>query len=250
MNIGSDNLEKRDCYDLEKEIELTRQKLNSIIVEKNENLLDQEVIKLSEELDELIVKFQYIKSIQDTCLMNLKNIMGTHSTFYYYGKDHLFANMIQYIKIGIDNNEVIYIYMKPELYKDLKKYLKNFGIYDKHLKLQSIKQLIDINKTGGVKKLKEKVEFVVEEEIKQGYSGIRWIGQPTYAIEQNSKKDFLDMESNLTEGLRHTKASLLCIYDYYDYINNKKVIDEEIIKKSLSTHSHKLHKFFLKEQII
>ncbi|WP_099189442.1 aspartyl-phosphate phosphatase Spo0E family protein [Tepidibacter mesophilus] len=99
MNEDNDVAKKRTCYNLEEEIELTRCRLNNIIVQKNENLLDQEVIKLSEELDELIVKFQYIKSIQDTCLMNLKNIMGTHSTFYYYGKDHLFANIIKYIKV-------------------------------------------------------------------------------------------------------------------------------------------------------
>lgn len=190
MNIGYDTVEKNDYYDLENKIELTRQKLNSIIAEKNENLLDQEVIKLSEELDELIVRFQYIKSIQDTHLMNLKNIMGTHSTFYYYGKCHLFTNMVQYIKVGLDNNEVLYISMKPELYEDLKKRLNDNGISGKNLKFKSVKQLIDINKNGGVKKLKEKIEILLKEETKQGYSGIRWIGQPTYAIEQTSKKDF------------------------------------------------------------
>ncbi len=225
MNRTSDNVEIRNYYNLENEIELARKKLNSIIIEKNENLLDQEVIKLSEELDELIVKFQYIKSIQDTCLMNLKNIMGTHSTFYYYGKDHLFANMIQYIKVGVDNNEVVYISMQPQLYEDLKKYLNNFGIQDKYLKCQSIKQLININKTGGERCLKEKIEILVEKEIKQGYSGIRWICQPTYAIEQTSKNDFLNWEINLSKGLKNTKASLICIYDYCDYIHRKKVID-------------------------
>jgi hypothetical protein len=237
MNIG---------FDLEKEIELTRKKLNSIIVEKNENLLDQEVIKLSEELDELIVKFQYIKSIQDTCLMSLKNIKGTHSTFYYYGKGHLFANMVQYIKVGIDNNEVIYVSMQPELYEDLRKTLKNFGINDEHLKFESVKQLIYASKIAGVRGLKEKIELLIEEEIKQGYSGIRWIGQPTYAIGQTSKNDFLDWEINLNKGLQNTRASLICIYDYYDYINYRKVIDEEIIEKSVNTHTHILEKFSLR----
>ncbi|WFD10976.1 MEDS domain-containing protein [Tepidibacter hydrothermalis] len=246
MDKAYDVVEKKAYYNLEKEIELARHKLNSIIIEKNENLLDQEVIKLSEELDELIVKFQYIKSIQDNCLMNLKNIMGTHSIFYYYGKGHLFANMIKYIKVGVDNNEVIYISMQHELYEDLKKSLNKAGIQDKHLKFQSVKQLIDSNNRGGVKGLKEKIEFLAEEEIKSGYSGIRWIGQPTYAIEQTSKQDFLNWEINLSGGLRNTKASLICIYDYYDYINIKKVIDEEVIKKSINTHSHILEKFFLR----
>lgn len=246
MDRTYDNIEKEAYYNLENKIKLARRKLNSVIMEKNENLLDREVIKLSEELDELIVEIQYIKSIQDTCLMNLKNIMGTHSIFYYYGKGHLFANMIQYIKVGVDNNEVIYISMRPQLYENLKKSLKNLGIQGKYLKFQSVKQLIDINNVGGVKGLKEKIEILVEKEIGQGYTGIRWIGQPTYAIEQTSKKDFLNWEINLSEALRDTKASLICIYDYYDYINNKKVIDEEVIKKSINTHSHILEKFFLK----
>lgn len=247
MNRTYDNVEKEACYNLENQIELARQKLNKVITEKNQNLLDQEVIKLSEELDELIVKFQYIKSVQDICLMNLKNIMGTHSTFYYYGKGHLFANMIKYIKVGADNNEVIYISMQPELYEGLKTYLNNLGIQDKYLKFQSVKQLIDSNSSGGVKSLKEKIGILVEKEIERGYNGIRWIGQPTYAIEETSKKDFLNWETNLSEGLRNTKASLICIYDYYDYINNKEIIDEEVIKKSINTHSHILEKFFLKK---
>ncbi|WP_099187131.1 aspartyl-phosphate phosphatase Spo0E family protein [Tepidibacter mesophilus] len=43
-----------------REIEKTREGLNNLIIEKNENLLDEEVIKLSQSLDRLILKYQSI----------------------------------------------------------------------------------------------------------------------------------------------------------------------------------------------
>lgn len=33
------------------------------------------------------------------------------------------------------------------------------------------------------------------------YSGIRWIGQPSYAIKSTSQNDFLAFETNLTKGM-------------------------------------------------
>lgn len=49
------------CYEnFYREVEEIRKGLNNLITEKNENLLDEEVIKLSQYLDRLILKYQYI----------------------------------------------------------------------------------------------------------------------------------------------------------------------------------------------
>ncbi|MCT4618881.1 MAG: MEDS domain-containing protein [Marinisporobacter sp.] len=231
----------RKC--VKKEIEVIRKKLNNLVVEKNEDLLDPEVLKLSEELDELIVK--YNRTHKKDCIINLYNISGIHSTFYYYGENHLFTNMIQYIDHGIKNKEIIHISMKPELYDKLLKFLSTFEIPQEHIKFYPVKELILSNKTGGLDGLKKKVAVCTKEALEKGYGGIRWIGQPTYAIQETSKDDFLSWEINLTEALQNTKVSLICIYDYYDYINDKKVIDERVINESLNTHSHVLNKFYL-----
>lgn len=153
--------------------------------------------------------------------------------------------MIKYITHGIKNNEIIHIFMKPALYDRLLNSLRSFGISDEHIKFYSVKELILSNKIDGLDGLKKKIDFFTAEALQKGYNGIRWIGQPTYAIQETSKNDFLNWELNLTEALQNTEISLICIYDYYDYMNDKKIIDERVINESFNTHSHVLNKFYL-----
>ncbi|MEG6584818.1 aspartyl-phosphate phosphatase Spo0E family protein [Dendrosporobacter sp. 1207_IL3150] len=58
------NLQKLLKEEVSQEIEILRQKLQRLVHEKKERLLDQEVILLSQEIDELIVKYQ--KAAKDT----------------------------------------------------------------------------------------------------------------------------------------------------------------------------------------
>lgn len=51
-------------YNLE-EIEEYRKKLNNIIIEKNNNLLDEEVLHLSQTLDDLIYQYLLLKKIKN-----------------------------------------------------------------------------------------------------------------------------------------------------------------------------------------
>ncbi|MTI65379.1 MAG: Spo0E family sporulation regulatory protein-aspartic acid phosphatase [Firmicutes bacterium] len=228
---------------LKKEIEKVRKKLNNLVIKKN--MLDSEVIRLSEYLDELIV--QYKKVHKEDCFIKLSDVSGIHSTFYYYGKNHLFPNMIKYINYGINNNEMIYISMRPDLYNELLENLISFKIPSDHIKFSSVKELISSHKIGGIDGLKKKIRFLSEEVLNKGYNGIRWIGEPTYAIEETSKDDFLNWEVDLTESLKNTKASIICIYDFYDYMREKKVIDKQVVDESYNTHSHVLNKFNLKK---
>lgn len=228
-----------DNCSLSSDIEKHRIMLNNLIDIKNCNLLDEEIVSLSQTLDNLVYKCVLCdKSLIDLPKLNLKNIFGTHSTLYYYGKEHLFTNMYFYITEGIKNNEIIYISMQESLYEKLISFLESCGVATINIKFRPVKELIISNKEGGLIELKKRINNILSENKMKKYSGIRWIGQPSYAIKTTSEKDFLDWEINLTEALKNTKASLICIYDAYDCMHNGIFINENVIDKSIKTHSH------------
>ncbi|MDV3428908.1 MAG: MEDS domain-containing protein [Bacillota bacterium] len=233
---------------LNSEIENQRLMLNNLISKKGCNLLDKEIVTLSQTLDNLVYKCVLCdKNLVDLNKINLKNIFGTHSTLYYYGKQHLFVNMYFYITEGIKNNEIVYISMQESLYEKLMSFLESYGILTENIKFRPVKELILSNKEGGLTKLKEKVNNVLSEDDTKKYSGIRWIGQPSYAIKTTSEKDFLDWEINLSEAMKNTKASLICIYDAFDCMHKGIFINGNVMDKSLNTHSHILKNLVLEE---
>lgn len=126
-------------------------------------------------------------------------------------------------------------------------FLKTNDVPVEHIKFKTIKELIESNRHGGLTKLKEQINNIsLDNEIKN-YRGIRWIEQPSYAIQSISQKDFLDLKINLSEVLNNTNASLLCIYDAYDYMNKDKFINETVIKQSPTTHSYILKNLVLEK---
>lgn len=232
-------------------IEKTRLKLNNLILEKEHELLNEEIINLSQALDVSVNKCIFCNRNLNTSNfeLNLKNIFGTHSTFYYYGYQHLFSSMYLYITEGLNNNEIIYISMQKDLYNELIAFLKINSVSVEHIKFRPVKELIESNMNGGLIGLNKKFESICSENEVKGHTGIRWIGQPTYAIQTTSEKAFLNWETNLSEALKVTNVSLICIYDAYDYMNNNEFINETVIKQSLSTHSYILKSSVL-EKII
>lgn len=230
-----------DNCNLNYNIEQYREKLNNLIVKKNYNLLEEEVIQLSQSLDELVHKCIFCETNLNktsNLKITLKNIFGTHSVFYYYGEQHLFINMYFYIIEGIKNNELIYLFMEESIYNKLLDFLKVNNVSLEHIKFKSVKELIIGNRDEGLDGLQEQLNNISLDKEVMRYSGIRWIGQPSYAIHIISQEDFLDFEKNISKSLENTNASLLCIYDAYDYMHNSKFINKIIIKESLNTHSY------------
>lgn len=237
----------KECS-LNASIEDEKKILDSIIVKKNHNLLDDSIIQLSQYIDKMIYRCVKCKSKlinTDNKKIPLDNIFGTHSTFYYYGEQHLFVNMYNYIKEGIKNNELIYLFVKEDIYDNLMEFLKANNVCTDNIQFKNVKALIQGNRKGGLEALKKEIYNIALQEDVKKYNGIRWIGQPSYAIELNSENDFLRFEENLDEALKNTNASLLCIYDIYDYMHNGKFINEEVIKESLDTHSYILKDLYL-----
>lgn len=237
----------KNC-NLNYQIEEGRKKLNHLIEVKGMNLLDDKIIQLSQGLDEFIYRCVFCEknlNVESGKALDLKDIFGTHSTFYYYGKEHLFTNMYFYITEGIKNNELVYMSMQETLYEELLKLLELNHVPIEHIGFRPVKELILSNKEGGLFGLKDKINRIFSEDKVKKYKGVRWIGQPTYAIQTTSQEDFLDWEVNLSESLKNTAASLICIYDAYDCMTESKFINKEVIDKSIDTHSHMLKDFVL-----
>lgn len=225
-------------------IEKNRLKLNKLISEKNLNLIDNEVVLLSQTLDKLLVDcVSCKKSIELMEELDFSNVFGIHSTFYYYGNMHLFINMLKYIKQGVDNKELVYISMEHDLYNKLIEILQSTGIYGENVRFLSVKKFILSHKSGGLDNLRRVINAYTEDAIKEGYNGIRLIGQPTFAMQETSKEDFLNWELDLSSGFKDLNASIICIYDAYDYMHDENHIDEDVMNESLTTHTHILNKF-------
>lgn len=98
-------------------IEKKRLKLNKLINEKNLNLIDDEVVLLSQTLDKLLVDcVSCNKNIESIEELDSSNVFDIHSTFYYYGNMHLFINMLKYIKQGVDIKWSSFIFLWNMIY--------------------------------------------------------------------------------------------------------------------------------------
>lgn len=234
--------------ELNESIKEEKNVLNNAIVEKNNNLLDENIIKISQYIDKMIydcIKCKIRLVDINNEKVSLDSIFGIHSTFYYYGEQHLFINMYNYIKKGIENNEIIYLFVEDNIYNKLLKVLNENNVCVDDIQFRNVKPLIQGNRDGGLKSLKNEIyKISLEDEVKK-YNGIRWIGQPSYAIKLNSQDAFLNFEKNLDMALKDTNASLLCIYDVNDYMDGGNIINKKVIEESLETHSYILKDDYL-----
>ncbi len=161
--------------------------------------------------------------------------------FLYYGKQHLFINLFQYIKAGIENNELIYVSMNPELYSRLITEVVVDKDKEAFLEFFSLPELICLYNSFGITPLRYAIKEIIKKTSINGFSGIRIIGQPSYVIKQTSKEEFFCFEEDLSKVLYDMKCSLLCIYEFEDYMNARKTIDQEIYSQALETHKNILY---------
>ncbi len=175
--------------------------------------------------------------------------LGYHAAFYYVSFEHLLLNLLVHIKKGVKNNEITYIYMEPTLYKKIYDFLISEGLDKNYVKYLSLKNLIsDYNKIKEAAWLENIIGKYCSKE--KQYNNIRWISQPSFAIEETSKNDFLDFEKVLTDVFKKINSSMLCLYDFHDYMYTQKLINERVISESHKTHSHQFYQCKLVEKNI
>lgn len=69
--------------DIHTDMENYRIMLNGLALKKNYKLIDDEIINLSEALDVLVYKCIFCdQNLNNIFKLNLRNIFGTHSSFY------------------------------------------------------------------------------------------------------------------------------------------------------------------------
>ncbi|WP_394870406.1 MEDS domain-containing protein [Clostridium butyricum] len=221
-----------------------KEKLNKSIENRNGDLLDDEVVLLSQFLDNFVYKCVYCnKNIKELSKLNLRDVFGTHTTLYYYGEQHLLVNLYFYINEGIKNNELIYISMEEDLYNKLLDFFRINNISTENIKFRNVKELILGHKKGGFNGLVETAMGILGSSNIEKYNGLRWIGQPSFAIKGTSENDFLEMEEDLNKFIKNMNVALLCVYDAYDYMHKGKIINKKVIEESFKTHSFVLNNY-------
>lgn len=163
---------------------------------------------------------------------------GFHSSFYYFGLEHLIINMYQYIKDSIKRKEKVYIYMDFEVYKKLLKYV---GTKNNCIEYFDITEAIKCYKKLEIKKIKEEISKYTSQVIGEGYEGIRFIIQVDYAISHTSQGNFLSFDKDVLTISSSAGISCMCIYDFEDYLSNKKFINEKVINESYKINPYRLY---------
>lgn len=166
------------------------------------------------------------------------NIFGCHSSFYYFGIEHLLVNMYTYINNGINRKELICLCMKDTVYD---KVLETLGTKYKHIQLCEMDKIINIHKCLGLERARNNLLEYEKKAKDEGYTGIRFIIQPDHLIFKTSEKDFLSFEKDINHIVLGVNASFMCIYDFEDYITNKLFINNNVIEESYKTHTHRLY---------
>lgn len=171
--------------------------------------------------------------------MDDNKIFGLHSSFYYFGLQHLYINMYQYIKLGLKRNEFICLFTNYDLYD----FIRHSPKIDENkiLYVQDVSRILNMYKSLELKDIKNKLLKYEKTVTDKGYSGIRFIIDSKHLIDNTSKEEFLKIDSDVTKIISKTRSSVMCIYDFEDYIVDKKTIDDEIMDESYKNHLHRLY---------
>lgn len=172
--------------------------------------------------------------------MDKNNVFGFHSSFYYFGLQHLILNMYSYIKDGIDKNEKIYMCVEPEVYSELMRYLSDVYQFG-YIKNFSAHKVINYCNKSKLNEIRTKLSGYIDEVVEAGYSGIRFIVQTDYIILETSRGCFMNFNKSVSHIILGLKASFMTLYDFEDYLKYKYMIDDEVILQSYKVHSHRLY---------
>ncbi|MCH3964752.1 MAG: MEDS domain-containing protein [Clostridium sp.] len=172
--------------------------------------------------------------------MRNKNVFGCHSSFYYFGLEHLYVSMCQYIKLCIEEGNFIYLIVDDKLYSNI----KGFTEINKNnsLQISDVCRMINIYNSLSKNEIKEKLLKCENEIVKRGFKGLSFIIDVAYLISHTSKEDFLKIDFDITRLISNTRTSVICTYDFEDYLDEKRIIDDEIMEKSYESHSYRLYK--------
>ena len=173
--------------------------------------------------------------------MDNYGLKGAHGVLYYCGIEHMLVNAYDYLSKGIENKQLVYLYVEPEFYKIIS---ENFHMEDIHIEAFNIPSLIQLYSNKGVKYLTDYF-FDCEKRAKdEGYMNIKIINQVSYLLKEVSNEEFLNFEKILTEAIKGKNISIMCAYNFDDYIKER-AEEDTLFKESLNNHNYRFYKFKL-----
>ncbi len=199
-----------ECY-LKSRVEKWRQRLDTMIIKKKGNFLDDEIIALNQYVGDLIAEcidcnaFEFYKVGRRNTVVDNKQ-----RDVYYYGDYNLFINLYNYIEEGIRNNEEVYISIQKNLHKKLKSLLIINGISIEKVQFICIEDMKKIirNKSNAIS-----FSEAIKLSGNNGYEKNRWI------IQSSLQKYFLQQEDFWNRYKEKFNSSILCVHDAFLYIH-------------------------------
>ena len=168
----------------------------------------------------------------------LRKYYGKNICFYYYGVDHLVVNLYKYIKQNLENNICIYLYINKSVYDMLmnnldeneKKMIYLVNIEKEILNVgTSCKDSVETN----IKKIKKKA-------LDNGYWGMSLIVDASKILSNTCNSMYEEFLMTLSKTCSNEKMNILTCYDFIDYMERGKYINENIMKLSYEFHTFRM----------
>lgn len=161
--------------------------------------------------------------------------------FYYYGEDHFTMNIYKYIKEQIEANNYAYIFSEEETFNLIS---NSFNSNEKTMigKIDMDKLILNtLSRTNNGNLFKFKViESLKEEVVEKGFWGLNIILDSSQLIRSIGEAYFLEYISMLSSICDNCKVNILTCYNFSDYINRGKVINDVVIKASYTYHDFRV----------
>lgn len=171
----------------------------------------------------------------------MKNCCKENISFYYYGQDHLILNIYKYIKSKIEENNYVFLYCDSDMSNMIN---INLNANEQEMVGDIKLDNIIINSSGSsheatsyeaaMKDIKDKLE-------KEGFWGGVIVLEATFLIKSIGEINFLEFLKELSDISKANNLSIITCYDFSDYINRGKTINEEVIKASYLNHEYRLY---------
>lgn len=196
------------------QINKCKEELDILLLKKNNNLLDSEVIYLSEIINKLISNCVYCDK------NNLLKFKGRYlyEKLYYYGNRHMLINLYSYICKVIRDNQLIYISIDEERYERMMDAFVINRFPEDNIIYKPIKSIGFIKNSVMDKNTKEKVDkFFYYDENK--YNGIKWIIDDDYIKMSILKNYFFSSNYKAHEFVKNMDINILYILNAYEFMH-------------------------------
>ncbi|MEG2935654.1 MAG: MEDS domain-containing protein [Clostridium sp.] len=167
----------------------------------------------------------------------MKNRCEQNISFYYYGQEHLILNVYKYIKGQVEQNNFVFLYCDDNITDMMN---KNLNVNEQEMvgKIELDKVVINALSTlRDLNSLNEKIEFLKE----NGFWGGVIVVDAAFLIDHVGEINFLEYIKTLSNVCKENNLNIMTCYDFSDYINRGKKINEEIIKASYIHHDYRLY---------